>query len=278
MTQKGKGAVLVLIILMLVSLSLSVSLFYFLNKERTKNIALQEDLEDLNMKQKITETKLTESQEKVTELEMKLQDSDNKLQESQGQIDTLSKNLEQEKSGKENLLAQVDLLKKDLEEQKKSKADLETNLTQAENDLKKMQAQLEELGAKKSELEQRLKDIEAKSEQTQGDKGVELGKIVVNPESQAGAGAQTLKGAETPSSGLEGKVLVINKDYNFVVINLGIADGVKIGDIFAVYNNNKQIGDVRVEKIHDTMSAAGFISTETKAKVREGDKVVQKIQ
>jgi uncharacterized coiled-coil protein SlyX len=169
-------------------------------------------------------------------------------------------------------------LKDELGQEKKLKSEIENNLTQAQGELEKMQAQLKELGDKKAELEQRLNDLEAKPDQAQGSKGVELGKIVVNPESQANVAAKALGVAETGPLGLEGKVLVINKDYNFVVINLGIADGVKLGDIFAVYNNNKPIGDVKIEKVHDTMAAAGFISLETKHKVREGDKVIQKIQ
>ena len=79
-----------------------------------------------------------------------------------------------------------------------------------------------------------------------------------------------------PGSGLQGKVLVINKDYNFAVINLGSKDGIKLGDIFSVYHNDTYIGDVKVEKIHDSMSAAGFSSLEGGTKVGENDKVVLK--
>jgi hypothetical protein len=71
-------------------------------------------------------------------------------------------------------------------------------------------------------------------------------------------------------------VLVVNKDYNFAVINLGSKDGVALGNEFAVYRNNKFIGDMKVEKVHDAMSAAGFSSGDMKDKVSEGDKVVQK--
>jgi hypothetical protein len=60
------------------------------------------------------------------------------------------------------------------------------------------------------------------------------------------------------------------------VINLGSKDGVALGNEFAVYRNNKFIGDMKVEKVHDAMAAAGFSSPDMKDKVNEGDKVVQK--
>jgi hypothetical protein len=63
-----------------------------------------------------------------------------------------------------------------------------------------------------------------------------------------------------------------------VVTNLGKKEGIDIGDVFSVYHGPDYIGDVKIEKIHDSMSAAGFVSAETKDKVSEGDKVIQKVK
>jgi hypothetical protein len=51
-----------------------------------------------------------------------------------------------------------------------------------------------------------------------------------------------------------------------------------VGDIFSIYHNNKDIGEVKVEKVHDSMAAAGFSASDIKDKVSEGDKVVQKVK
>jgi hypothetical protein len=119
-------------------------------------------------------------------------------------------------------------------------------------------------------------------------KSVELGEIVVEKqpvslptevkvttkkEKQKETVPVTTLTKETP---LEGKVLVVNRDYNFVVINLGSQQGIKLDDEFAVYHKEKYIGDIKVEKLHDSMSAAGFVSTQIKDKIAEGDKVVLK--
>ncbi|MDD5155698.1 MAG: hypothetical protein PHF11_04340 [Candidatus Omnitrophica bacterium] len=112
--------------------------------------------------------------------------------------------------------------------------------------------------------------------------GVELGKIVVTPETGKGPAAPqpaqpATKGnnfAAVPA--LTGKIIVVNKDYNFVVINLGASDGVSVGEVFSVSRKDKYIGDIKVEKVHDTMSAAGFVSADLKNKFSEGDRVVLK--
>ena len=70
----------------------------------------------------------------------------------------------------------------------------------------------------------------------------------------------------------------MNKEYNFVVISLGSKDGVVINDQFAVYHGDKYVGDVKVEKVQESMSAAGFVAEDIKNKVKEGDKVLKKVK
>ena len=269
MVGKVRVLILILIVLIVVSLSLANRLFYLLQKEQAKNSALQTELESTKKQQQIIETKLEESKKMVSTLELK-------LRESEGRIDTLTRDLEQEKTAKQEALTQVEQLGADLEKKDELSSALENKLTQVREDTKKKEAQLKELEARKSELETKLNELEAKSKSA-----VELGTIVVGSE----AGSPGEKPSEstgkqrkktTVTSSLEGKVLVVNKDYNFVVINLGTKDGLDIGDIFSVQHNNKYIGDVKVEKVHDSMSAAGFASMEMKDKVNEGDKVLLK--
>lgn len=245
---KAKG---LFIILLLVLLSCAVSGFYLFQKERAKNVALQAELEEIKTKQKITETKLQESQKTAFALE-------DKLKAAKSQIDVLTGDLEQEKALKLEALTQIGQLKTVLEQQTGLRSDLEERFSQAQEEVKKAQAQLKELQVKKEELEEKIKGLEVKNKEASG---VELGRIVVNPEK---------------TSNLEGTVLVINKEYNFIVINLGSKDGVTAEDVFSVYHSDKYLGDIKVEKVHDSMAAAGFSSKELKNKVAEGDKVVRK--
>jgi septal ring factor EnvC (AmiA/AmiB activator) len=261
MPDKAKSSLLIFSILILVSLSFAGAGFYLLQKEKMKNFSLREELDSLRIKQNAAETKLEEYKKTISQLEVR-------LKEAEASIDSLNGALDQETKEKQEAQDQVQQLKSDLEQQKGLRADLETKLSQAQNDAEKMQAQLKDIESKKAKLEARLKELEAQA-QPEG-QGVELGTIVVGSE---GSSASAKQKAVTP---LEGKVLVANKDYNFVVINLGSNDGVNAQDVFALYHGNKYIGDIKVEKIHESMSAAGFMSATIKDIVIEGDRVVRK--
>lgn len=280
MSDKLKSPILLLIVLIVVSLSLAGGVFYMLQKERAKNVSLQEELDDVKMKQKVTEAKLDESKKTISGLEVK-------MQEAKIQIDKINNELAQEKAAREDALNQVNQLKADLERQKTLKTDLEKKLSSVQKDTEKIQVQLKDLSSKKTELEKKIKDLEAQAKEAQ-DQGVELGTVIVTPETSVVAPTPPAKPAaekqaaakpaakQPAKSASEGKVLVINKDYNFAVIDLGAKDGIEIGNTFSVFHNNKNIGEVKVEKVHESMAAAGFVSQDIKDKISEGDKVVRK--
>jgi len=270
MPERAKSSsIVILIILILVSLSFAGTAFFLLQKEKTKNLSLQEELESLKIKYNAAEARLQEYKKTISQLDLKLKDT-------QINLDTLSSTLEQETKAKEEALNQVEQLKRDLQQQKGLRADLETKLEETQKNAQRAQAQLKAIESKKAELEAKIKDLEAQAQ------GVELGTIVVGPEGSgvSGQAARRLSAGQAKGKAvtppLEGKISVINKDYDFVVINLGSKDGVNLGDVFALYHNNKYIGDIQVGKIHESMSAADFTSGLMKDVVSEGDRVVQK--
>lgn len=266
----GKTKMPILAVLILASLSLAGVTIYLLQNERTKNLNLHAELDSLKTRQKITETKLKDSQQAVSNLETQLAEANSK-------INILTSELDKEKATRQDTLAQIDEARAYLEQEKKLKSNLETNLNQAQEDIQKARTQLKALESDKRELEAKIKELQAQAQSAQTQsaqaQGVELGKIVVNPEPDA------QKPQENVSvKPLEANVLVVNRDYNFAVINLGSKDGVNVGDIFSVYHNANYIGDVNIEKVHDAMSATGPISAPMKDSISEGDKVVRKIK
>lgn len=267
MREKAKVAIALLIILLLISLSSAGGLYYFLQKEHAQNLALQEELDDIKTRLKVTEAKLNDYEKIIAETETR-------LQEAKTQMEMLTRDLEQEKTAKQDALNRIEQLRIELENQKVLRSDLEKRITQAQKDIEKTQAQLKELESKKTELEIKLNELGAKSE------SVELGTIMVTPEGavplEETSKAVLLEKPKGKPAKTEGKILVINKENNFVVIDLGSKDGVALDNIFAIYHNNKYVGDVKVEKIHDSMSAAGLVSPKIKDKISEGDKVLLK--
>lgn len=54
---------------------------------------------------------------------------------------------------------------------------------------------------------------------------------------------------------LNGKILEVNRKYNFVIINLGKEDGIKKGMVFMIYREKKLLGKVEVEEVFKEMSS-----------------------
>jgi peptidoglycan hydrolase CwlO-like protein len=271
----GKTTVL-LVILIIMSLGLAGGVFYLFQQEQSSNRLLQDELEEIKARYTIAESKAKEAESSIKQLDLQLQDSKSK-------VDTLTEEIKQEQEAKKSAQEELEKVKADLTTQKSLRVKLEGELNLAQKALKKAQAQLTELEGKKDLLESKVGNLEQKTQEEGSD--VELGTIVVAPDAQAPAltlaspvtkksAAETKRRPSTSTS--EGKVLVINREYNFAVINLGSKDGVAIGDVFYVYHNSKYIGDITLEKIHDSMAAAGFASSAMKNKIAEGDRVVKK--
>jgi len=276
MTRKASTSVVLLIVLFLVSLCLAGGIFYLFQKERAENLKLQEQVEDIKVNLEKTKVELASSKKEISAFELRLKDA-------QTQIDTLNSDLQQEKASKQEALQQIEAMRVDLEQQKALRLDLEKRFSQAQDEVKRTQAQLKVLESRKMDLEAKISELETKSQNLETKvQGIELGKIVVSSETPAPKPqlvTKPISGKQekvTFTSGTEGKILVVNKDYNFAVINLGSKDGVGIGDVFSVYHNNRYLGDIKIEKLHDSMAAAGFVSPDIKDKASEGDKVVLK--
>lgn len=270
MDFKTKSPLILVVGLLIIFLSLAGGAFFLFQQERAKNIALQAQLEDVKTKQRAAESKLQESQRLVSSLE-------EKVREAELQVETLNNQMDEERAAKEVVLEEAKQLKAEIDKQNSLKTELENKFNQSQKNLEKLQAQVVGLENKRKELEAKARDAEAQQpEEQQAQKtappasGVELGKIVVNQEASSGK-----QEAGEEKSG-EGTVLVVNKDYSFAVISLGLREGVAVGDLYSVYHEDKYLGDVKVEKVHDSMSAAGFTATAVKEKIVEGDKVVRK--
>ncbi|MDD5465876.1 MAG: hypothetical protein PHP73_06010 [Candidatus Omnitrophica bacterium] len=283
MYRKGKIILPVLIFLIVISLAFAAASFYLYQKEHAQNIQLQEQVTELNNRQRVTEEKLGESKKLASELELK-------LQESEAKVDSLNKEMAQAKSELADTSNKLERFGADLEQQKSLREDLENRLKTAQEEGRQAKEQIQIIQKQKAELEDKIKNMES------GSAGVELGKVVVAGEpvvidntargkakavnekiSAAAAKAEkTDKKTQVASPAiLEGKVMIVNKEFNFAVINLGSKDKVELGQEFRVTRDGKYIGDLKVEKVHESMSAAGF-AAELKDSIKENDKVTQK--
>ena len=265
MAGQNTGLKILVVLLLIVSFALGGGGYVMIKQEKDRNAKLEEQLNDTQNKYLVAQSEIESKNTKITGLESSL-DSAN------SQISDLNSKIAVEQSAKQEALAKIDALQSEVDKQAGLAQDLDKKLVESQAQLrevdkrlKEMETQLKSTGTKKAELEQKVKTLEEKSS------NVELGTIVVSP---AAASKKTLNTKQAKI--LEGKVLVVNKDYGFAVINLGFKDGVVAGTMFSVTHNGKSVGDLKVEKVHDTMSAAGFATVDLKDKIIEGDSVTQK--
>lgn len=193
-------------------------------------------------------------QQESTDIKLKLEEATaakNLLQtdfdELTGQFKELEQQLSEEKNSKgqleaksEDLLKVIQQLQKELEDQKTAKTDLEGQFAKVKAD---------------------YDELKTKHEGTPKDKGtasksVQLEKIVLRSH-----------------GGIKGKVLSVNKQYDFVVIDLGQQDGISKGMIFDVYRGKKQIGKVQIETVRKSISAAAVMKDWTTGRLVAGDTV-----
>ena len=72
---------------------------------------------------------------------------------------------------------------------------------------------------------------------------------------------------------LTGKVLSLDREHGFIVVDLGNDNNLKLGDVLSVYRDNQFIGKAQVEKIEKKSSAAVILSDWQNTEFKENDTV-----
>jgi myosin heavy subunit len=70
-----------------------------------------------------------------------------------------------------------------------------------------------------------------------------------------------------------GKVLTVNRKFNFVVVNQGLQDGLKMGDKLKVLKQGQDVATIQIEKLYEKFSAATLLEEDPKQQVVEGDEI-----
>ena len=244
MNIRAKTVTPILIALIAVLLVLTMSSLMFLKKEKDSNAAVEKRLEQTEKMVQTLQTKLDESNKLVLQLNESIKESDAKMV-------NLNQEMAQAREGATSLLSERDGLKVELEALKASKEEVLGKLTSAQKELEDIQAKLNTVTQEKEALAKKLKDLEAA--------GVQLDKIVVSY-----------------SESSEGQVMTVNKEYNFVVTNLGQRDNIQVGQPLYLYQGDKLVGELKVEKVENAMSVATPQGPDIISVVKEGDIVKTK--
>lgn len=85
---------------------------------------------------------------------------------------------------------------------------------------------------------------------------VDLGQIVISA---------------TPN--LEGKVIAVNRPFQFVVVDLGADQNLSIGSVLSIYRDKDFVGRIQVEEVRETVAACRILPEWTRQDVQENDLV-----
>lgn len=257
--MKNSGKIVIILLILLAAAAIGISTVIYLSWEKEKNqaVSLSKKITQLESEKLDLEKDVDRYKKEASEVRARFEQSEKRVQE-------LTISLDDEARQKENVTMQLAALKRDLDGAKNLKLELERKISQGEQEVSSFKEQIAQLQKSKEDLENKLKEATAKAD-------VQLGKIIIGTDNTVQQG-----GADVSAGGLAGRVLVVNKEYAFAVINLGSKNGVTNGQVFSVYQDSNYIGDIVVERVDETMASANFSDPALSDLIREDDKVLLK--
>jgi len=264
-----------LVVFSVFSVSAGIALYIAKEAELTKRLVVEANLEDMTTEKLALDEKVAELKTLRQQLEDNLLEGKRTYQMLLEQYDSLLIEKQELRDKYSDKMKMVNELKIKIGTAAKENKKITRKLDRAleENDV--IKEQLEQIRMAKDALEERIIALNRKRGTHGG--GVALGKIVVEeePVKEVEATQQTTppKMVKLPESSVstQGQVLVVNKEFAFVVVNIGEKDGIKGSEILDVYRGNQLLGRVQVERIYDTMSSAVILPEFSKDEIKEGD-------
>lgn len=209
----------------------------------------------------------------------------------------LRNSLESERKQRETLEASQTQLQQKAEAFEKAAAQYRGEIEKVQSQLKAyadekagLQKQLDASRAQIGTLEKNIKDIQEKNKaMEEASKNAEpqqdVAATAASGFSAVGAAAvtaaaKTQPAAAKPSAPAQApapaekkppQVLTVNRKFNFVVVNIGLQQKLKIGDVLEVVRNGKPAARLQVEKLYASFSAASITQEPKDAPVKEGD-------
>ena len=265
MSKTFKIVLILLVVTSIASAVLAVFAFVGKEKEYMKRVLVEDKLAATLKDKRRLEKELNSNKKAKEETETKIKDLSAKVKE-------LSSQIKEEKDKSKAAILDLAAKKKEalnikgeLETERKEKLSISKKLEEIQTDYDKAKRDLVNLKNQKKTLQDRLSDLEEKS--------VDLDTIVVNPDVTTGSRSTTI--TEPARQLLRGSVLVVNKEYSFVVTDLGQKDGAKKDMVFEIREGTRRVGKAKIDKVYDTMSSANILPGSEINNIKKGNFVVE---
>ncbi len=261
--QAGRLLVPVLGGLAVVGLGLAVGALVVLHRQ---------DQARLQAREKELRAAMSENRElssKVDELQQAKAQMEEQLTKAQQDLTQAKEGLAHASTAEKQLRTDLDAREQELTRVRDELKQAQSSSQQTTSQLSSLQGERDQLKRQLADLDKAKADLESKIMELTSHPTVELEKVRVTNEPTDPATALPI--SATGSS--DGQVVVVNREYDFIVMNLGKNQGLSVGQQFQVVRNNQVLGTVKVEKIYDELSAATILPNSQKDSIREGDTV-----
>lgn len=236
-----------------------------------ENAALQVKVEKLNIQ-------ALEENLKNVEIEKGLLEE--RLKEQTKIAEVITQDLLREKNIRIELQKNLAKLNEDYSKAAKEAQDarfrissLESAIREKEDEIERIRISLRKTQEARAEAYKRPeRDITGRTTES-----VELPPIVVSPERTEIAKAHMpdpFGRSRSLSSNTKGKIITVNREHNFVVIDLGEKDGVRIGTRFSVYRGGLELGALEVIQTRERIAAADIKEENSSQQILPDDVVV----
>jgi hypothetical protein len=168
------------------------------------------------------------------------------------------------------------MLSRQLQSLNSRKVNLDQKIQELQDSKSSLERRISEMEVMLTDRVSQIDNLKTRMESVRGDavvpvavqskkESVELPAIVVKPQPDKPSDSGN------PDAGLSGKVLAVNKENNFIIVDLGQDSGIKVGDMLKVYRGTKPIAGVEVIQIRHNISACDIRREATPIKI--GDTV-----
>lgn len=263
----------------------------FIARLLRENASFQVKLEGLKEKQTI------EQSLKNIEVEKGLLEE--RLKEANSIAEVLTRDLLRERAERGSLASQIEqtklensILKSQVADAERRNFELQKTLAKLNEDYMRVAREAQDDRFKLTSLEKAVRDKEdeiekmrvalketqeVRAETYKKAESVELPPIIVTTERTEVAKAivPPLFESDRPiGSNRKGKIITVNREHNFVVIDLGEKDGVRVGTKFSVYRGERELATLEVIQTRERIAAADIKETNTGLEIMPDDIVV----
>ncbi|MFH1646007.1 MAG: hypothetical protein ABIB11_06260 [Candidatus Omnitrophota bacterium] len=256
-----KGAFRIILVLVLLAVSVAgVSLFFLRESERAKRVVVEERLWNEKVLKKKSERKLAKLNEKYNVLDKKRASLDKEAASLELEVSKAKGTANNIRNKLSDIAKQISLKNQEISAAEKSIASAKREVALVVEETWQMKKDIAELEKQRDSLLQEFLTYSKPPVDSKGNAPVKVEEEL------------TVDQPKEPL--LKGEILTINREFDFVVINLGKEDGIDEGMLLDVQRGEDSFGQVEVETVKDHISAAAIILGGDISKMRGGDSVL----